>query len=304
MPRPRDIIPPALGNTLVDMNAPSRHSSSLLLAAPGILCIVVLLVLPLAMITWESFLPHVAGRIGAARDRFTLENYGELASTAYVLYFYDTFRIGFIACVCSLVFAYPIAHLIAHETSSTRRRLYITFFVAMMFLSVLARVYSIALTFSPVGFLRPVSAWIGVNPNGRAMTEILVIMGLVHLTLPIAALTLVGALQNINPRLVEAAQSLGAARWQAHLSVTLPLSASAALAAFLISYSLCISAFIIPMVLGKGRVLFVSNLIYSRFGEVTNFPGGAAISIVLLVITIALVCLLSTVAGRKREVGA
>jgi ABC-type spermidine/putrescine transport system permease subunit I len=286
------------------MNTQSRYSSSLLLAAPGIFCIVVLLVLPLAMIAWESFLPHVAGRIGATRGSLTLENYAELASTAYILYFYDTFRIGFIACICSLVFAYPVAHLIANEASSIRRRLYITFFVAMMFLSVLARVYSIALTFSPVGFLGPISAWLGLNPNGRAMTEILVIMGLVHLTLPIAALTLVGALQNINPRLLEAAQSLGAPRWQAHLTVTLPLSASAALSAFLICYSLCISAFIIPMVLGKGRVLFVSNLIYSRFGEVTNFPGGAAIAIVLLAITIALVYLLSAVADRKREVTA
>jgi ABC-type spermidine/putrescine transport system permease subunit I len=54
------------------------------------------------------------------------------------------------------------------------------------------------------------------------------------------------------------------------------------------------------MVLGKGRVLFVSNLIYSRFGEITNFPGGAAIAIVLLVITIALVYLLSAVADRRR----
>jgi ABC-type spermidine/putrescine transport system permease subunit I len=53
-------------------------------------------------------------------------------------------------------------------------------------------------------------------------------------------------------------------------------------------------------VLGKGRVLFVSNLIYSRFGEITNFPGGAAIAIVLLVITIALVYLLSAVADRRR----
>jgi len=83
--------------------------------------------------------------------------------------------------------------------------------------------------------------------------------------------------------------------------VTLPLSTTAALSAFLISYSLCISAFIIPMVLGKGRVLFVSNLIYSRFGEVTNFPGGAAIAIALLIATLLIVYCLSSVAGRRRE---
>ena len=283
------------------MSRQRQSSRPLLLAIPGIVCLTALLIIPLMMVGWESLLPHVAGRIGAAEHGLTFDNYREIFSPAYALYFYDTFRIGLIASLISLVFAYPIAYLIATERRSARRRFYITFFVSMMFLSVLARVYSIALTFGPVGFLRPISLWLGVNPNGQGMTEALVIMGLVHLTLPITALTLVSALQNINPRLLEAAQSLGSARWHSHLMVTLPLSTTAALSAFLISYSLCISAFIIPMVLGKGRVLFVSNLIYSRFGEVTNFPGGAAIAIALLIATLLIVYCLSSVAGRRRE---
>ena len=159
------------------MSLPRRHAASLLLAAPGVLCLVVLLVLPLTMIACgKSAAPCRGPRSGAPGVIRTPENYAELLTPTYALYFFDTFRIGFIACAFALVFAYPVAHLIANEVNSTRRRLYVTFFVTMMFLSVLARVYSIALTFSPVGFLRPVSAWLGLNPNGRAMTEVLVVM--------------------------------------------------------------------------------------------------------------------------------
>src|SRR5690606_21244444 len=120
------------------------------------------------LVTWESLQPHVSGRIGAGDGGVTLENYREILLPAYVLYFYDTFRIGLIASLISLLFGYPIAQLIATEHRSLHRRFYIAFFVTMMFLSVLARVYSIALTFGPVGFLRPISMWLGVNPNGRA----------------------------------------------------------------------------------------------------------------------------------------
>ncbi len=97
-----------------------------------------------------------------------------------------------------------------------------------------------------------------------------------------AVIVLLAPLQALNPRLVEAAQALGAPRWKAHVTITIPLSARGLLAAFMLCFTFSISAFVIPMVLGKGRVLFVSNLIYSRFGEVGNYPGGAALSIALL----------------------
>src|SRR5690606_17156627 len=127
------------------------------LAMPGAACLAALLVGPLMLLVWESILPHVSGRIGATGDGVTLQNYREILDPAYALYFYDTFRIGLVASLISLIFGYPIAFRIATEPNSARRRLYITFFVTMMFLSVLARVYSIALTFGPVGFLRPIS---------------------------------------------------------------------------------------------------------------------------------------------------
>ena len=71
--------------------------------------------------------------------------------------------------------------------------------------------------------------------------------------------------------------------------MTVPLSVRGLLAAFLINYTIAISAFVVPMVLGKGKVLFMSNLIYSRFGEASNYPSGAAIAIQLLALALIMI---------------
>jgi ABC-type spermidine/putrescine transport system permease subunit I len=111
-------------------------------------------------------------------------------------------------------------------------------------------------------------------------------------------LILIGAIQNLNPRLTEAAQSLGASAFKAHLTVTVPLCVKGLVSAFLVSMTLGISAFVIPWILGRGRVLFISNLIYSRFSEVANYPSGAAISIVMMVLSIILIFVMSRLATR------
>lgn len=277
---------------------------AILLLLPAVTVFTLLLAGPIANLTAESFRLFVPGRVGSAKDApWTLINYAELLEPAYVSYFLDTFRIALMASLIGLVIGYVIAYFVARVRSAGVRKLAIGFLVAMMFLSILVRVYSLELTFGPVGFLTEVSGLLGLGRNSRAMIEILVIAGLVHFVTPMVTLTLVGTIQNVDPRLAEAAQALGAPRWKAHLTVTVPLSMRGVISAFLITYTLSISAFVIPMVLGKGRVLFVSNLIYSRFGEIANYPSGAAISIVLLLLSLVIVYIISDVALRRWERG-
>jgi putative spermidine/putrescine transport system permease protein len=172
-------------------------------------------------------------------------------------------------------------------------------FVTLMFLSVLVRTYALELTFGAVGPLRPYLQAIGISPNSRGYIEILVGAGLLHYIVPMATLTLLGTIQNVDPRFFDAAQALGAPRWKAHLGITLPLCMRGLLAAFLFAFTFSISAFVIPMILGKGRVLFISNLIYNRFSEIADYPSGAAISIVLFVVALAIVYGLSRQVAKR-----
>ena len=261
-----------------------------LLLVPGLGLFLLLLVLPLANVVEESFRLFEPGRIGAAKDApYTLFNYAELADKAYFYYFVETVRFGLISALTGLAIAFPIAYWVARQRSTVLRKLAVGFLIGMMFLSTLVRVYALQLTFGPTGIAKFLSGLLGMSMNGRPYTELLVIMGLLHYLVPISALTLLGTLQNINPRLTEAAQALGAPRWKAHLSITVPLCVPGMLSAFLICFTLCLSAFVVPMILGKGKVLFVSNLIYARFSEIANYPSGSAVSIVMLVMSLTII---------------
>ena len=279
-----------------------RGGTVLLLLLPGGIALVVLLVLPLLVILDESFKVFEPGRIGAAEDApYTLQNYTEiLASPTYLKFFYDTLRCSLIASLISVAIGLPLSYLAVRNRSRFLRKTIIGLLIGILFLSVLVRMYALQLTFGPAGFQRMVSTLLDIPPNSRAFIELLVVLGLLHYTLPISALMLIGTIQNVNPALVEAAQALGASRTRAHAAITIPLSLRGVLAAFLLSYTLSISTFIIPLILGRGRVLFVSNLIYSRFSDVANYPGGAAISIIILCISMVLVQAMSQVAPQAQ----
>ncbi len=268
----------------------TNNRAAVLLLVPGLGILLAFLVLPLANVVEESFRLFEPGRIGAAKDApYTFFNYAELLNADYLYYFIETARIGLIASITGLVLGFPIAYFIARRLQGIWRKIAIGFLVGVMFLSTLVRVYALQLTFGPTGIAKFLSGLLGVSMNGRFYTELVVIFGLLHYLVPIAAITLLGTIQNVNPRLSEAAQALGAPRWLAHLTVTVPLCIPGLLSAFLISFTLCLSAFVVPMILGKGKVLFVSNLIYSRFSEISNYPSGSAISIIMLILSLAII---------------
>jgi ABC-type spermidine/putrescine transport system permease subunit I len=263
-----------------------------------LLVFVVLYLLPILLMIRESFRIYQPSRIGGLSGTFTLDNYRELLQPAYFTYFLDTFRISFVATMIGLIFAYPVAYYVARFRGMIRTT-WIALLVAMLFLGSLVRAYAIALTFGPVGFLLPIARSLDVSPNSLVLTELVVICGLMHLIVPMMALTLVGTVANVNPRLENAAMSLGAPRWKAFFSIVVRLSLPGLLSAFLLGYALSISSFVIPLILGKGFVLFATNLIYTRFSEVANFPSGSAVATVMLVLSFVIIYGLVTFVARR-----
>jgi len=271
-----------------------KNRSTWLLLSPGIILFLILLVAPITNILDESLRLFEPGRIGAAKDApYTLFNYIELIDPAYFFYLFETFRFGIICSLISLIIAFPIAYTIARQKSPLFRKLSIGFLIGMMFLNTLVRVYAMQLTFGPTGYAKFITGIFDISPNGRTYTEIIVMLGLLHYLIPISALTLIGTIQNINPRLTEAAQVLGSSRLKSHLTITVPLCIPGILSAFLICFTLCLSAFVVPMVLGKGKVLFISNLIYARFSEIANYPSGSAVSIIMLVVSLGTIFIIT-----------
>ena len=268
---------------------------------PALLIFAALFVIPVGGLLVESFRLFTPGRIGSvAGAPFTLANYAELGRLSFAGLLVETFRISFVAALVGVAVSIPIAWYIVRRFSARARVVAVGFLITLVLLSVLVRTYAIELTFGSIGIMGPALRGVGISPNSDWYIQCLVGAGILHYIIPVATLTLLGTVQNVDPRLIDAAQSLGAPAWRAHLSVTLPLARGGLLGAFLIALTFSISAFVIPMVLGKGRVLFVSNTIYNRFSEIADYPSGAAISVTMLVVSLVVVLAATRVVGRSR----
>jgi ABC-type spermidine/putrescine transport system permease subunit I len=268
-----------------------------LLLLPGVLIIAGFLFVPIALMAVESFRPYVAGSVQVAQG-WTLANYRELLTSAYAFYFWDTFRIGFLVSLISLGPAAILAWTAARSKGRLVRVAIVNILIALLFLSLIARLYAILLTWGSTGVLSGFGAFIGVPASSAAYAEVQVMLGLMHLVIPISALMLIGTFQNLNPRLEEASASLGAPNWRVALDVTFPLALPGLLSAFMLAFAVCISNFVAPLILGRGIVLFTTNLIYTRFSDIGNYPSGAAIGILTLGLAFATLAILNIVANR------
>jgi len=273
-----------------------------LLLAPGLVMLGGLLGLPIALMAIESFHPYVPGRAGSGAG-WTLANYTELMRAAYAFYYWDTFRIGLIVSVLGVGLGAPIAWLAARTRRHATRLFIFGLLIGLLFLSLIARLYAIQMTWGATGPLAFVGDLIGIPVRSARYAEVQVLVGLLHFVLPMCALMLIGTFQNINPRLEDAATSLGAPRWQVALDVTLPLAVPGIATAFSISLAMCISNFVVPLILGRGVILFTTNLMYTRFSDVANYPSGAAIGILMLLLAICIIYLMAIAVRRLSPAG-
>jgi putative spermidine/putrescine transport system permease protein len=116
-----------------------------------------------------------------------------------------------------------------------------------------------------------------------------VTLALVHVFLPFMVLSLTGVLKRIEPQLIEASQTLGASPRRAFFEVTLPLSLPGILAGSLLVFSLAISSFVVPILVGGFKVHVLPMVVYEQVLSVFDWPFGAANAFVLLVISVVLI---------------
>jgi putative spermidine/putrescine transport system permease protein len=115
-----------------------------------------------------------------------------------------------------------------------------------------------------------------------------VTIALVHVMLPFAVFPMISVLNQMDPTLKEAANDLGANRWQTFRSVTWPLSLPGVLAGGQTTFVLAVSAFATPSILGGGRVLVLPRAIYEGIVS-RDWPLAAVMGIALLAMTLLLV---------------
>ncbi|MNY30460.1 Spermidine/putrescine transport system permease protein PotB [compost metagenome] len=136
-------------------------------------------------------------------------------------------------------------------------------------------------------------------------TPTAVIIGLVHVMLPFMVIPIWTSLQKLDPTVEHAALSLNASRFQTLTRIVLPQAMPGILSGSLIVFGLSASSFAIPALLGGRRLKMVATVVYDEFLTELNWPLGAAIAIVLLVVNVIIMMAYNRVVERsyRRSLG-
>ena len=197
-------------------------------------------------------------------------------------------RIAAISTCVVLIISYPLAYILAKSANEWLVKSTLVLVFLSFFMGGVVRTYSWLVMLLPNGLIPSLLSHLGFTDIKLLNTEFGVILGLTNFLIPFATLALVPSIRNIDPFLLEAAMSLGATRTRAFLRLTLPLSVPGIIAAVTLSFSLGVSAFMTPLILGGGIINMLSNLVYIRFAEIADYPFGAAIGAITLVTSLAI----------------
>jgi spermidine/putrescine transport system permease protein len=202
-----------------------------------------------------------------------------------------------------LVVGYPLAYYLATR-AGTKRTLLVVLVVVPFWTSFLIRTYAWLTILGNNGvpaLLESAGAGHVVFLNSPPA----VMLGIVYNYLPLMVFPLYVSLERLDKRLLEASKDLGAGRLATFRQVTLPLSAPGLLSGVLLVFIPIMGEYIIPAMLGGGKVFFIGNALVDLFLQSRDWPLGSAASIVLILVTLVAVSLYLWLGSRgqvRREV--
>jgi spermidine/putrescine transport system permease protein len=278
-----------------------RGLTPYLLLAPGIAWLAVFFLVPLGFLAYQS-LQSGSIDFGYAFT-WAWGNYWD-AIRNYRTQFVRSLEYAGIATVLALVVSYPVAYWIAFR-GGRWKNLLLLFIVAPFFVTYLIRTLAWQTILADHGIVvRTLQGVHIVSANGRVLnTGTAVVAGITYNFLPFMALPLYVALEQIDGRLLEAAEDLYASRWKAFLHVTLPLSLPGVVAGTLLTFIPAAGDFINAQLLGSPTNHMIGNVIQSKFLELTDYPAAAAMSFVLMAMILVAVLAYARAVGTEQLTG-
>ena len=273
-----DVTPAALPRPAPAPVRPSRLLTGLLILPAG-LWYLVLLVLPIAIVILFSF--GERSPTGGYAGGFTVNNYATAFKNADP--FLTSLSLSITGTVLCLLIGLPLAYFIA--TRAGRRKGLLIILLAIPFwTSFLIRTYAWLMILGPDGLAGPIGDLIGVQDFRILGTEFAVQLGLVYGYLPLMVFPLYVTLERMDRRLVEASKDLGAGRLATFRQVTFPIALPGVVTGCMLVFIPMMGEYVIPQILGYGRVFTVGNSLVLRFLESRNWPAGSAQAVGLILV--------------------
>lgn len=269
----------------------------LLVAVPAVF-LLLCFVLPNAVLLTTSLLKS---EDQVLTNQITLQNYAYLLTKPlYLTSILRSFWISALTGVLVVLFSYPLAYYLA-RTASRWKGLLIGLALAPLLASVVVRTYGWWVILSRDGPISDLAQGLRLAHSPLIMlpSSLAIVIGLTHSLLPYGVLTILSAINGINPSLERAAMSLGATRLRTFLTVTLPLSIHGVAGAFLLSFSLSISAYATPAILGGPATATMATRIYEFLTSLDDWSLGSAMA-AILIFTTMLMLFIGSISGARR----
>lgn len=259
----------------------TRTFAPVLMVGPSVLFSTLFLITPMAVLLGYSLSDRVDGE-----TVFTFGNYVRLVTDSYYWeVLFRTMRIALLTTICALLLGYPAA-LYLYFSESAWRRVFLFVVASPLFVSVIVRTYGWIVILSPSGALN----WMmpGLFERSLLHTEAAIVIGLMHIYLPFMVLSLNASIYKIDRKLLSAAASLGASNWRIFRDIFLPPSLPGVAAGCIFIFSISMTAFSTPVLLGGSSNKTLPFVIYQRNLLLADWHLGSALAFGLLIVT--LVC--------------
>jgi spermidine/putrescine transport system permease protein len=277
-----------------------RGLTPYLLLAPGVLWLGIFFLVPLGFLGYESL---QSGLFPDFQFTWEFSNFST-GIRDYHEQLVRSFVYAGIATLACLLLAYPLVYWIAFRAGPWRN-LFLLVIVAPFFVTYLVRTLAwlniLADEGPVVGLLRDVHI---LASDGRLLaTTFAVVSGITYNFFPFMALPIYVSLEQMDPRLLEAAKDLYASSTQAFLRVTLPLSAPGIVAGTLLTFIPAAGDFINAALLGTPNQQMIGNVIQAKFLESLDYPGAASLSFILMGTILVLLLVYARVVGTEKLTG-
>lgn len=266
---------------------------TLALVGPAGLWLFVFLVLPFIAIVVFAFGKRAPE--GGYQPAFTFEQFANLGSRAAA--FVNTLMLAPVGAVACLLIAYPVAYYLAVKASPQHRLLLVSLVVVPFWTSLLVRTYAWMYLLGARGIPHLLEL-VGIENVRLINTPGAVLLGIVYGYLPLMIMPIYVSLEKLDRRLLEASADLGAKPLSTFFGITLPLSLPGVMTGLSLVTILLLGEYLIPQLLGGGKVFFIGNALVDLFLQSRNWPFGSAIAVTLVVVVVLVLLVAMRIAWR------
>ena len=267
-----------------------KKSSAWIMLVPGLVILLVCLAIPLLRVLAPSIFS----------EGYPFQSYVEFFKDEYYLkIFLRTVKIAVITTAVCMVGGIPTAYFISRCDKKWRGLLLAASIFPMMTNSVI-RSFAWINILGSNGIINKFLLALGLadKPMKLLYTDFAIIIGSIYLFLPLMIVTVTGVMENIDDDMMEAAQSLGAARMEAFMKVIFPMSLPGIIVGGILVFTGTLTAYATPQLLGGNSNMVMATLIYQRAMSVSDWTGASVIAFIMIVVTLAVIKGFNALAAR------